>query len=281
MFNLRRIKQLSILQTDLFPLSVPHGFLTKRPAQVKPNESMPLPDFRIDSLPDTAKWWIQLRDALFTPNHVCFVNKQVHGGNVKVINPDNLPGEELSVEGFRLRILGEGDAIIKPFTRSKIFLTVTTADCIPCLVYDKETGAVGVVHAGWRSLSADIPGATVRAFIRNLGSKPANLCWALGPSIDAENYQVGPEVIASLETAGYADSDWKQSQEFRPGWVKERKGDKYRLDLAACLLMRLRNLGIPPEQIDVCSLSTFKNANLFYSYRRDGGIKGLQASVIG
>ena len=38
---------------------------------------------------------------------------------------------------------------------------------------------------------------------------------------------------------------------------------------------------IPDENIDICDLSTYDNDDLFYSYRRDKGILGLQASVIG
>ena len=297
MFSMRRIREFSILQSDLFPLSVPHGFVTKRlsvssglttaatkpvrpgsmPGQSKPEN---MPNFRIDSLPETAKWWAKLRQALFTKEHVCLINRQVHSGKVSVFDPDKLEGEEQVVEGFKLRILGEGDAIIKSFTRMPYFLAITTADCVPCMVFDRVSGAVGVVHAGWRGLAADIPGAAVRSFKKSLGSKVGDLLWAVGPSIDFENYQVGPEVIGALEAGGYADSDWKGSGR-TPGWIKERRGDKYRLNLPECLKIRLRGLGIADDQIDVCTLSTFVNQNLFYSYRRDGAILGLHASVIG
>jgi len=282
MFNMRRIKDLSILQSDLFPLSVPHGFATRRLANQKAvAESPDLPNFRIDSLPDTAGWWIKLRNALFSQKHVCFANKQVHGGKVRVVNPDSLEGEEQDFSGFKIRMLGEGDSIVKPFTRLPIFLAITTADCLPSLVYDKQSGAVGVVHAGWRGLAADIPAAALREFKKSLNSKLPDLLWATGPSIDFDNYQVGPEVIGALEAAGYAESDWRSSRDVQPGWVRERRSDRYRLNLAACLQIRLAGLGLKREQVDICTLSTFVNSNLFYSYRRDGEIKGLQTSVIG
>ena len=281
MFSMRRLGDLSLMQTDLFPLSVAHGFLTRRLGVPKGAPGSDCPNFRIESLPETAKWWRLLRDSLYTSEHICFANRQVHGGKVKVVDPDNLEGEEKDVEGFKIRVMGEGDAIVKPFTRKQIFLAITTADCLPCLVYDVASHAVGVVHAGWRSLAADIPGTAIRAFKKNLGSKAADIRWAVGPSIDADNYQVGPEVIAALETAGYAESDWESTHGAIPGWIRERRGDRYRLNLAACLKIRLANLGMGAEQVDFCTLSTFGNPNLFYSYRRDGGIQGLQASVIG
>jgi hypothetical protein len=237
-------------------------------------------NFRIDSLPDTAKWWIMLRDGVFAPEYTCYVHTQVHGGRVRVIDPENPGGEEKVVDGFRFRVLGEGDGIIKPFTRKPIFLTINTGDCLPCLVYDSNSGAVGAIHAGWRGLAADIPAEALRMFRKHFGSAATDLLWAIGPSIDVENYEVGREVVAALETAGYADLDWKYDPSAVPGWVPAR-GGRFKLNLSACLALRLRNLGVPAEQVDFCPLSTYSNPASFFSCRRDGGIKGLQASVIG
>jgi YfiH family protein len=280
MFNMRRIRDLAILQSDLLPLNVPHGVATKRLATTKPVPGQEVPNYQIDSLPDTVKWWSKLQSAVFKSNHMCFANRQVHGGKVNVVVPDKLEGEEKTYDGFKIRILGEGDAIVKPFTRMPIFLAVTTADCLPSIIYDRQSGAIGVVHSGWRGLAADIPANALKEFRKTLNSNLSDLIWATGPSIDIDNYQVGTEVIGALEAAGYAESDWKTSRDVQPGWIKEHKGEKYRLNMSACLLMRLMTLGLSREQIDISTLSTFDNPNLFYSNRRDGGIKGLQASVI-
>ena len=280
MFLKRRKGALNILQSDLFPTHVRHAFTTRRISPCPGVLSGEQADFRIDSLPATAKWWTMLRDVIFTLRHVCCVHTQVHGGEVRILDPDNPVGEEKEVDGFRYRILGEGDGIIRPFTRKPIFLTINTADCLPCLVYDSNSGAIGAVHAGWRGLAADIPSAAVRAFKQAFGSSPKNLFWAIGPSIDVDNYEVGPEVIAALETAGYAEMDWKYDSDVIPGWMQAR-GDRFRLNMSACLSMRLRNLGIPDGQVDFCPLSTFGNPASFYSYRRDGEVVGLQATVFG
>jgi hypothetical protein len=282
MFSMRRIGDLSVLQTDLFPLSLDHGFATKKPALKNPTGSQAEEaDFRIDSLPTTAKWWIRLRNAFFSPAHLCVINRQVHGGKVRVISPDSLEGEENEIEGFKYRIPGDGDAIVKPFTRKPMFLAITTADCLPCMVYDRETHSMGVVHAGWRGLASDIPAAAIKEFKKSLGSEVRDLLWAIGPSIDVDNYQVGPEVVGALEAAGYAESDWRSPSGIAPGWVQERRSDRYRLNLAACLKIRLLDQGISEDRMDFCTLSTYGNPNLFYSYRRDGGIRGLNATFIG
>jgi len=282
MFHLRRVGDLMILESDLLTVKVKHAFATRRLApkteSYSPDDG---PDFRIDSIAETSRWWVMLRDSLFSPRHLCLVHNQVHGGTVRVVDPDEQGHEESEIGGFRFVMLGDGDAILKPFGRRPVFLAITTADCLPCLVYDPVSGAVGVVHAGWRGLAADIPANVVRAFESQLGVRAADLRWAIGPSIDMGNYEVGMEVIAALETAGYAESDWLHRGDSPPGWTRSRRRDHYMLSLAALIRMRLVSLGIPDGQIDICSLSTYGNPNLFFSCRRDGEIRGLQAAVIG
>ena len=281
MFQMHRSGDLMVLRTDLFPLNVPHAFTTRRTSDKKPKPGAPGPaDFRIDSLPGTALWWKKLRDSVFSPDHIYYTHTQVHGDLVRLIDFENQPGEERVEDGFKFRVLGEGDGIVRPFTRRKAFIGITTADCLPCLTYDRNSGAVGAIHAGWRGLAADIPAKAVIAFKKSFNSQPKDLLWAIGPSIDKDNYEVGPEVIAALETAGYSDSDWKMMNESNPAWTTGR-GDRYMLSLSTCVHIRLKKLGVPENQIDICQLSTFNNKVNFYSYRRDGRIDGLQASVIG
>lgn len=282
MFHMRRAGDLMILQSDLLPVSLKHAFTTRRPSQKSfPGREENNPNFRIDSIEQTAKWWVKLRDWLFTPKHTCYIHRQVHSGTVRVINPDQPEGDEQVVDGFSFRIPGEGDAIIRRFSRKPAFIAVTTADCLPCIAYDPESKIVGVLHAGWRGLAADIPGNMLRTFKSELDISPRSLFWAIGPSIDAANYEVGNEVIAALETAGYAEIDWQYSEDIPPGWTVSRRKDHYMVNLASLINMRLVSLGVPPSQIDTCNLSTYDNPNLFFSYRRDGEVKGLQATVIG
>lgn len=280
MFHMRQLGDLMILQTDLFPVSLKHAFATRRLSKV-PAGSKKGSDFRINSINETSKWWIKLRDSLFTRNHTLYIHNQEHGGNVRVVGPDEPSDDVQNVDGFKFRILGDGDGIIKPFGRVPAFIGITTADCLPCIVYEPDSHAVAVIHAGWRGLTADIPGSAMRAFKANLNLKPEDLLWAIGPSIDRKNYEVGTEVIAGLEASGFAESDWLTSPDSIPCWIKSKRRDHYMLNLAECMRRRLVLLGVPGNQVDICKLSTFDNPNLFHSYRRDGEIKGLQASVVG
>jgi len=279
MFHLRRAGELMVLQTDLFPVTLKHAFTTRR--LVKPDPSGERPNFRFDSIDSTSKWWIKLRDWLFTPKHTCNCHTQVHGGLVRTLDPDSKAGEIREVDGFKFTLLGEGDGIIKPFSRSKSFIAITTADCVPMLGYHPESKTVAVVHAGWRGLAADIPGNAISTIVKNLGISPSEMLWALGPYIDVKNYEVGREVVASLESAGFAESDWRETQFPDKGWIRSKNRDHYIVNLGYLAKLRLESMGVPPENIDICKLSTYGNPNLFYSYRRDGGVEGLQAAIIG
>jgi polyphenol oxidase len=281
MFNMRRVGDLMILQSDLLPVSLKHAFSTRRLSKPAPAAQPSQVDFQFDSIDQTSQWWLKLRNSIFTPKHTLYIHKQVHGGIVNVIDPDNSDIDEKDIGGLKVRHLGEGDGIIKPFSRKPAFIGITTADCLPCVAFHPPSGAVGVIHAGWRGLAADIPSNAVHAFKDNIGAQPKELFWAIGPFVDARNYEVGNEVIAALETAGYADSDWQNRDDVTPGWTRAKRRDHFMLDLGACMKMRLLTLGVPSEQIDICSLSTFGNPNLFFSYRRDGAVKGLMACVVG
>jgi copper oxidase (laccase) domain-containing protein len=61
----------------------------------------------------------------------------------------------------------------------------------------------------------------------------------------------------------------------KDGWPKPH------LDLEAANRAQLVRAGIPPAQIDTCSLCTKCRGDLFHSFRRDGKAMGHMLSVIG
>ncbi|MFO7549425.1 MAG: polyphenol oxidase family protein [Acidimicrobiia bacterium] len=86
---------------------------------------------------------------------------------------------------------GPADAV---FTQTPgLPLAVFTADCLGVVV-EAERG-VGVAHAGWRGLAAGVIGELVRA-MHDAGIEPLRA--AVGPSIGACCYEVGPEVVAAF-----------------------------------------------------------------------------------
>lgn len=88
----------------------------------------------------------------------------------------------------------EGDAII---TKEKnVAIGVVTADCLPVILYDKKNNAIGVIHAGWRGLSAKIITATIIKMRDAFGTQPLHLSAYCGPSAGVCCYEVQPDFLS-------------------------------------------------------------------------------------
>lgn len=103
--------------------------------------------------------------------------KQVHSN--KVIEVTKIWTEEVAGDGMVTNIPG-------------LALGILTADCGPVLFYDPKTQIIGACHAGWRGAKDGILKATVSA-MEKLGATRSNIYATLGPTIQQNNYEVGPE----------------------------------------------------------------------------------------
>jgi polyphenol oxidase len=153
-----------------------------------------------------------------------------------------------------------------------LVLSVRVADCVPVLLADRRSGAVAAVHAGWRGTAAGIVGQAVEAMRDRYGTRSGEIVAALGPSIGACHYEVGPELEAAFRTAG-----WPQSALER--WFA-RADEQLRLDVAAANADQLREAGVRPDSIHVSGLCTACHPDWFYSYRRDGAGTGRLVGFI-
>ena len=142
---------------------------------------------------------------------------------------------------------------------------VMTADCLPVLFCDVNATAVAAAHAGWRGLAGGVLENTVKSM-----QVPAEtiLAW-LGPAISQPAFEVGDEVrnafLAHSPDAAVA---------FAPG----RETGKWQADLYALARQRLAALGI--TQVYGGDRCTYREAETFFSARRDGIQTGRQASLI-
>lgn len=62
-------------------------------------------------------------------------------------------------------------------------LVIRFADCQGLVLVDPVSGAIGVIHAGWRGLVAGVIGATVRRLCAEWHADPALLRVGIGPSL--------------------------------------------------------------------------------------------------
>ncbi|WP_332877938.1 peptidoglycan editing factor PgeF [Massilia sp. S19_KUP03_FR1] len=158
----------------------------------------------------------------------------------------------------------EADASIA--TQAGVACAIMTADCLPVLFADMQGKVVGGAHAGWRGLAAGVLGATVRA-MRSAGAGEIT-AW-LGPAIGPAAFEVGEDVRATFLAAVTGAQDAFKHYPGRPG--------KYLADMNMLARMLLAADGV--TRVWGGEHCTVTEAELFYSYRRDG-ITGRQASLI-
>jgi YfiH family protein len=152
--------------------------------------------------------------------------------------------------------LGEGDALIS--NQPGVIVGVKTADCVPILLADPATGVVAAIHAGWRGSAQGIVASTVKALVARWKSDPRNVRAAIGPSIGACCYEVGPEVARRF---GIESSN------------------PVHIDLAAINERQLLDAGV--SNIWKSGECTFCVASRFYSFRREGEQAGRMLSFTG
>ncbi len=84
----------------------------------------------------------------------------------------------------------EGDGLV---TMCKdLAIGILTADCGPILFYDPQSHMIGACHAGWRGAKGGIIQETLN-MMESLGAQRSQIFATLGPTIQQQDYEVGPE----------------------------------------------------------------------------------------
>lgn len=149
------------------------------------------------------------------------------------------------------------DALI---TNEKGFcIGVSTADCVPVLLYDEDNAACGAVHAGWRGTVARITAKAVEAMRQAFATSPSRLRAVIGPSISQAAFEVGDEVYDAFQEAA-----------FPMDRMARRMNGKWHIDLWAANFQLLESAGLPLENIFVCGICTYEHSDRFFSARRLG-----------
>lgn len=141
---------------------------------------------------------------------------------------------------------------------------ILSADCLPILLAHRSELLVAAIHAGWRGLAAGIVEQSVAA----LPTVPDELVAWIGPGIDPAAYEVGESVRDAFIARDRALADC-----FLPG----RPGH-FQADLKTIAARQLEAAGVLSSHN--AGLCTAADPDRFFSYRRDQGHTGRQASLI-
>ena len=176
---------------------------------------------------------------------------QVHDSVVKVIDEASLGRQDL-LEGV--------DALMT--RQTGVCIGVSTADCIPIIIYDPLQHCAVAVHAGWRGTVKRIVEKTVGLMVTDFGSDSSELRAVIGPGISLKNFEVGQEVYDEFQSAGF------------PMERIAVKYAKWHIDLPLCNRLQLESAGVRAENIDEAGLCTYDRVDDYFSARRLGIASG-------
>ena len=145
---------------------------------------------------------------------------------------------------------------------SGVCIGVSTADCIPIILYDSEHHAATVVHSGWRGTVANIAGVAVTSMQMAYHTRPEVLQAVIGPGISLENFEVGDEVYEEFAAAGY------------PMDQIARRYEKWHIDLWECCRLQLEDVGLKSENIQTSGICTYDHSDDYFSARKLGTDSG-------
>jgi len=183
---------------------------------------------------------------------------QVHGTDVRVVKDAQAAKPAENARGETVYC----DAIVSD--APKLLAAVKTADCVPILIGDPETGAFAAVHAGWRGTLAGIVTQAVGRMVRTYDTNPASLRVAIGPAAGPCCYEVGSEVIEGFEER------FPGAEEL---FIPTSEGHA-RIDLLKANSNQLTAVGVDPRRIHIAPLCTMCRTDLFFSYRREKKVHG-------
>lgn len=246
-------------------LSLPglvHGFST-RPGGVSapPWGSLNLGPGRGDGPACLQENYRRFCDAIGTDVQRVVLSRQVHEDNVRLVTADDA-GKGL----WRERDYTSVDAMI--CNTPGMALTVFSADCGIILLYDPVHHAIGAVHAGWRGVALGLVKKTALAMAAHFGTNPGDLRCAIGAAIGSCCFETDDDVPAALRNALGDEANA----------YMERRGRKWHVDLKGLNAHWLRSIGV--QHIDICDHCTACRPDLYWSHRKMGEARGVQAAMI-
>lgn len=181
--------------------------------------------------------------------------QQTHSSNLKYVRQADKGKGALSYESSVL----DTDGFITD--QKNLPLSIFTADCLSIFLYDPQTPAIGLIHAGWRSSKENISSKAVKLMQQEFNTRPEGLYAAFGPYIRSCCYEVS--------------SDFNF---FTQGLSKHNGG--YYFDLAESNKQELLALGIKRENISDPKICTSCQNEEFFSFRKEGKGCGRLISVM-
>jgi polyphenol oxidase len=250
-------QNISYLTSDKLDLyGVTHGFFMRHGGcSPYPWKSLNMATSVGDSRENVIENRIRIAESLqINPNNY-FDLWQVHSNNV-VITDKPRPSNVKHIQA---------DAII---TREKqVVLLMLFADCVPIMLFDPDKKVIAISHAGWKGTINGVVAETIKSMTKKFNCVTDNIIGVIGPSICADHYQVGDEVIEQVKTVFNPEDN-----------VISSKDGRSFLDLPAANRKTMEKCGM--KIIETLNICTACNTDDWFSHREENGKTGRFAVVI-
>lgn len=164
------------------------------------------------------------------------------------------------------RQLAGVDAVVTRLT--DVCIGVSTADCIPILLFDTRLRIGAVVHAGWRGTQKRIVKKVISGMTIEFGTVATDVVAQIGPGISLKNFEVGDEVYDAFADAGF---DMERISRRMPSPGSNGDGsEKWHIDLPLCNELQLLEAGLRSDSIHKSEICTYDHADDYFSARRLG-----------
>lgn len=180
--------------------------------------------------------------------------RQTHSCNVLCIDDGFLKQSDKE----KNHLLQDTDALITNIPQQCI--GVSTADCVPILLYDAQNRAVAAIHAGWRGTVKHIARHVFYLMKSHYGTKATDCTAIIGPSISVTAFEVGDEVVEEFTSNGFSENIISRQ-------IGSKKS-KAHIDLWAANAYTLEECGFDLQQIHIAGICTYSHYDTFFSARR-------------
>lgn len=168
------------------------------------------------------------------------------------------------------------DAVMTNLTG--IATVITTADCIPIMIYDPINNVISNVHSGWKGTVQEIGIKAIHNMKKNYSSKPENLIFCLGPNIKKDHFLVNDDVKQIYENK--FKEIIKHYEIITPTEFSNEKGRQYEIDNTLLYKILLKQAGLLDKNIIDSGICTVCSSNEFHSRRVEGTDYEVNASVM-
>ncbi|WP_334072068.1 MULTISPECIES: peptidoglycan editing factor PgeF [Paenibacillus] len=214
----------------------------------------------------------RLSEALGFKPEAWTCGEQVHGSEVAVVKAKDRGKGSLNREGA----FQHTDGLVTD--EPGVLLTSFYADCVPLYFMDPVRRVVGLAHAGWKGTVARIAVAVIETMEREFGSSRGDIRTAIGPSIGGCCYEVDDRVMVKVREALEAAGEPAGESQIA---VPSPQEGRMMLNLKEMNRIIMIKAGILPMHIECTSWCTSCRNDVFFSYRKDGGVTGRMASWVG